>query len=47
MVAQNTKRTHVVKEVFSERKKIGFDDSFDITKCLHQIEITDLLHICA
>ena len=27
--------------------KIGFDDSFDVTKCLHQIEIPDLLHMCA
>ena len=31
---------------FSE-KKIGFDDSFDVTKCLQQIEMPDLLHVCA
>ena len=29
------------------RKKIGFDDSVDVTKCLQQIEKPDLLHICA
>ena len=28
-------------------KKIGFDDSFDLTKCLQQIEMPDLLHLCA
>ena len=31
---------------FSE-KKIGFDDSFDVTKRLQQIEMSDLLHVCA
>ena len=31
---------------FSENK-IGFDDSFDVTKCLQQIEMLDLLHVCA
>ena len=46
MVAQITLRTHDVKKVFSERKKMGFDHSFDVTKCLHQIEIPDLLHMC-
>ena len=24
-------------------EKIGFDDSFDVTKCLQQIEIPDML----
>ena len=43
MVARNTMRT---QKVFSE-KKIGFDHSFDVTKCLHQIEFPDLLHMCA
>ena len=39
-------RTCVVqKAVF--RKKIGFDESFDVTKCLQQIDIPDLLHMCA
>ena len=27
-------------------KKIGFDDSFDVTKCLQETEIPDLLHMC-
>ena len=31
---------------FSE-KKIGFADSFDVTKCLQQIEMPYLLHVCA
>ena len=26
-------------------KKIGFDDSFDVTKCLKQIAITDISHM--
>ena len=46
MVAQNMFLTSNVKKVFSE-KKIGFDDSFDVTKCLHQIDNPDLLHVCA
>ena len=29
------------------RKKIEFDDNFDVTKCLQQIEMPDLLHVCA
>ena len=33
--------------MFFLRKKIGFDDSFDVTKCLQQIEMPDLLHVCA
>ena len=28
-------------------KNIGFDDSFDVIKCLQQIEKPDLLHVCA
>ena len=36
-------RKYDVNKVFSE-KKIGFYDSFDVTKCLQQIEIPDLLH---
>ena len=46
MVAQNMLRKTEVKYVFSE-KKIGFDDYFDVAKCLQQIEIPDLLHMCA
>ena len=29
------------------RKQIGFDDSFDVTKCFQQIEISYLLYMCA
>jgi len=35
------------KQGFFSDKKIGFDDSFDVTKCLQQIEMPDLLHVCA
>ena len=28
-------------------EKNGLDDSFDVTKCLQQIEMSDLLHVCA
>ena len=28
-------------------QKIGLDDSFDVTKCLHDIEIPDLLQLRA
>ena len=37
-VAKNMLRTYGVKKAFSE-KKIGMDDSFDVTKCLQQIEM--------
>ena len=46
MVAQNTFRTHDVNNCIF-RKKIVFDHSFDATKCLDQIEIPDLLNMCA
>ena len=46
MVTQNMLRAYDVKKVFSE-KKIGFEDSFDVTKCLRQFEMSDLLHMCA
>ena len=46
MVAQFMLRTYDVKWVISE-KIFGFDDFFDLTKCLRQIEISDLLHMCA
>ena len=39
-------RAYQVKQE-EEKKKIGFDDSVDITKCLQQIEIPDLLQMCA
>ena len=47
MVAQHMLRTHDVKSVFFERKKMEFDESFDVTKCLQQIEIPDIWHTCA
>ena len=47
MVAQNMLRMYDVKKGLFREKKIGFDDSFDATKCLQQIEIPDLLHMCA
>ena len=46
MVAQNMLRTYDVKQFFSD-KKIEFDGSFDVSKCLKQIELPDLLHMCA
>ena len=36
-------RTYDVIEVFSEKKNIGFDDSFDVTKYIQQIEMPDAL----
>ena len=47
MVAHFTLRTNDENKVFFREKKIGFDDSFDVTKCLQQIEMPDLLHVCA
>jgi len=32
---------------FFLRKKIGFDYPFDVTKCLQQIQLPILLHMCA
>ena len=46
MVAQNVFCTHEVKKIFYE-EKIAFDGSFDATKGLQQIEIPDLLDLCA
>ena len=40
MVAHFMLRTGDEIKVFF-RKKIGFDDSFDVTKCLKQIEMPD------
>ena len=45
MAAQNTLRTYDVKTGIFREKKIEFDPSFDVTKCLHQIEIPDLLYV--
>ena len=45
MVAHFTLRTYDENKVFP--KIIGFDDSFDVTECLKQIEMPDLLHVCA
>ena len=36
-----------MKNMSFPKKKIGFDNSFELTKCLQQIEIPVLLHICA
>ena len=46
MVAHFTLRTYDVNKVFF-LTKIEFDDSFDVTKCLQQIEMPDFLHVCA
>ena len=43
MVAHFTLRTYDVNKVFF-REKNRFDDSFDVTKCLQQIEMPDLFH---
>ena len=45
MVAHFTLRKNDENQV--SEKKIGFDNSFDVIKCLQQIEIPDLLHVCA
>ena len=42
MVAHFTLRTYDVNKVCF-RKKIEIDDSFDVTKCLQQIELPDLI----
>ena len=41
MVAQDMLLTYDVKRIISERKKIGSDNSFDVTKYLQQIKIPD------
>ena len=46
MVAQNMLRMFDVKKGLF-RKKPGFDDISDVTKCLQQIELPDFLHMCA
>ena len=46
MVAHFALRTYDVNKFFFERK-IEFDDSFDVTKYLQQIEMPDLHHVCA
>ena len=43
MVAQNMLRTHDIEQVIP--KNIGFEDSFDVTKCLQPIEAPDVLHM--
>ena len=47
MVAHFTLRTYDVNKVFFQKKKIEFDNSFDVTECLEQIENPDLPHVCA
>ena len=34
------------KQGLFPKKKFGFDDSLYVTKCLQQIEMSDLLHVC-
>ena len=46
MVVQNMLRTYDVKGLFRE-KKIGFEVSFDVTKCFQQIKMPDLVHMSA
>ena len=46
MVAHFTLCTNDGNKVFFPKKN-GFDDSFDVAKCLQQIEIPELLHVCA
>ena len=46
MVAHFILRTYDVNKAFFQ-KKIEFDESFNVTKCLQQIEMPDLLHVCA
>ena len=46
MAAQHMLRTYDTKLVIS-KKKVRFDDPFDVTKCLQQIEMLNVLHICA
>ena len=46
MVPHFTLRKYDVNKVFF-RKKIGFDNSFDVRKCLQQIEMPNYLHVCA
>ena len=36
---------HARKKLGFSEKKIEFDDSYDVTKCIWQIEIPDLLHM--
>ena len=47
MVANFTLRKNYENKVFFRKKKIGFDVSFDITKCLKLIKMHELLHMCA
>ena len=46
-VAQNMLHIFLKKKGSFPKKEIEFDDSFDVTKCFQQIEIPDLLHMCA
>ena len=40
-------RAYDVHLGYFKEKHPGFDDSFDVAKCFQQIEISDLLHMCA
>ena len=43
----NSRCAQIIKTRSFSEKKIGYDDSFDVTKCLQQIEMPDSLHVCA
>ena len=45
MVAHFRLRTYDANKVFFREKKIGFDYSFGVTKCLQQIEMSDCVRI--
>ena len=46
MVAQNMSRIYKMKWVFLG-KNVGFDDTFDVSKCLSRIKMHDLLYVRA
>ena len=47
MVSHFTMRKCDEKTDHFKKKKIGFDCTFDVTKCLQQIEIPVLINMCA
>ena len=46
MIAQNMLRTYKGKLILL-KNNFEFDDTFDVTKCLKQIDLPDLFHMCA
>ena len=47
IVVQKMLRARMMWSRALREKKIGYDDSFDVIKCLQKIEIPVLLHMCA